>query len=207
MATAAQVAEFRIGLQQVESLVLRDLRQLWAGLDLSRPAVARDGLLEVVPLLVAEYGAVAASLAAEFFEDVATVAALVPVVNRAAEVRGATRWAAGGLWTGQAESSLSLLGGAVVKNTFQYARDTVHESTRRTGGLRYARVPRGGDTCKFCITMASRGGVYASKRSAGGEGNEYHDHCYCVPTPIRSEDDYPSGYDPDSLYEMYQAAA
>lgn len=45
--------------------------------------------------------------------------------------------------------------------------------------VRYARVPSGFNTCAFCMMLASRGFVYHSKESAGGDGFDYHPHCHC----------------------------
>lgn len=42
----------------------------------------------------------------------------------------------------------------------------------------------GATTCDFCLMLASRGPVYGSSETAGGEGNKYHDHCYCIPVPV-----------------------
>lgn len=203
MATAAQVAEFSAAQRQIEGLVTRDLRQIWSALDLSNPAAARDLLLEVTPLLVVRYGQVAATVAADFFEDVAKVAAMVPVIDHSLAVVGSTRWAVGPLWDGESEKALNMLTASSTRHVAQYGRDTIHTSTKRARGYSYARVPSGSDTCDFCIMVASRGAVYGSRRDAGGDGNEYHERCYCVPTPVRGESDYPDGYDPDALYEKY----
>jgi hypothetical protein len=203
MATATQVAEFGAAQRHIEGLITRDLRQLWAGLDLSNPAAARDLLLEVTPLLVVQYGQVAATVAADFFEDVASNTAVVPPVDHAAAAAGSTRWAVGPLWDGEAEKALDMLTAASTKHVAQYGRDTIHESTKRARGFVYARVPSGSDTCRFCIMLASRGGVYGSRQDAGGDGNKYHERCHCVPTPVRNDSDYPAGYSPDALYEKY----
>ncbi|WP_279020462.1 hypothetical protein [Mobiluncus mulieris] len=42
----------------------------------------------------------------------------------------------------------------------------------------------GATTCDFCLMLASRGPVYGSSETAGGEGNKYHDHCDCIPVPV-----------------------
>lgn len=76
---------------------------------------------------------------------------------------------------------------------------------------RYARIPSGGETCDFCIMLASRGPVYRSAASAG-ELNHYHAHCRCrvVPMwdtayagPSRRAGMAIEGYDPDALYSQY----
>ena len=76
---------------------------------------------------------------------------------------------------------------------------TLHNAKRNK--LRYARVPMGGETCTFCMMLASRGFVYHSAQTAG-EGNHYHHDCRCKAVPgfdgIKVE-----GYDPDKYAELY----
>lgn len=62
-------------------------------------------------------------------------------------------------------------------------RDAVQQGASSTKRYRvgYMRVPRGTYTCGFCIMLASRGAVYATKGAAGfkGVGREYHPGCDC----------------------------
>lgn len=71
---------------------------------------------------------------------------------------------------------------------------------KRGGGVRFARVPSG-PSCGFCIMLASRGFVYATRETAG-EFTEFHDNCDCriVAETERTEVE---GYDPDELYKRY----
>lgn len=46
------------------------------------------------------------------------------------------------------------------------------------------------------------GGVKA--RGSRNLGDKFHDNCDCVSVVIRSPRDYPAGYDPDSLFELYK---
>lgn len=79
-------------------------------------------------------------------------------------------------------------------------------------GVRYARVPGGGETCDFCIMLASRGPVYHSAATAG-ELNHYHANCRCRIVPMwdtvwagtsrRASASTIEGYDPDELYTQY----
>lgn len=65
---------------------------------------------------------------------------------------------------------------------------------------RWARVPSGGETCPFCLMLASRGFVYRSDESAG---SHYHANCDCRIVPgwdgMKVE-----GYDPDELYDRWK---
>lgn len=91
----------------------------------------------------------------------------------------------------------------------EYVSTEVHESANRTMrkvakkyGMRYARVPMGGETCAFCLMLASRGFAYSSTETAG-EGAHYHTHCRCkvVAGKPGSKVD---GYDPDALYKQWK---
>lgn len=68
--------------------------------------------------------------------------------------------------------------------------------------VRFARVPSGIETCDFCIMLASRGFVYRSKQSAGGDGH-YHPNCDCRIVPGFDGTDI-EGYDPDALYRQWR---
>lgn len=74
-----------------------------------------------------------------------------------------------------------------------FLQDMVNNSIRETGnanlwrdyergiiGGKWARVPVG-DTCAWCLMLASQGAWYVSKKSALGEtGDHYHDGCNCI---------------------------
>lgn len=85
------------------------------------------------------------------------------------------------------------LNGTITKNVER-------DSTR---GVRYARVPMGGETCAFCLMLASRGFVYKSADTAG-EGAHYHKSCRCKAVPGVQGKTKVAGYDPDSYYRAYK---
>lgn len=64
---------------------------------------------------------------------------------------------------------------------------------------RYARIPSGGETCTFCLMLASRGFVYTSEEAA----SHAHANCDCRVVP-----GFPGmeveGYDPNELYEQWK---
>lgn len=212
MVAQSDLEEFRGATASLSELVLAEVQDLFDSLDLSRPEDARDALLEVIPALTEEYGLAAAGLAAEWYEEMrvesgakgAFRATVAPSVEVAA-VQSQIRYHAGHLWTPTPRDALGALLTSVDKFVKQPARDTVRVNARREG-VRYARVPRGSKTCAFCLTLASRDAVYTSKKSAGGDGNDYHGDCNCVVTRIGANEDYPADYLPDNYYEMYEAA-
>lgn len=62
---------------------------------------------------------------------------------------------------------------------------------------RYARVPSG-DSCPFCLMLASRGFTYASKAAA----EHSHPHCDCRAVPSFGSAEV-RGYDPDGMRQRY----
>lgn len=50
-------------------------------------------------------------------------------------------------------------------------------------GVAWARVATGLETCGWCLTLVSRGPVYHSKETAGGNW-EFHDGCDCKVVPV-----------------------
>lgn len=67
---------------------------------------------------------------------------------------------------------------------------------------RFARVPQGTETCRFCMMLASRGFEYKS----GKEGAIAHNHANCDCIYVASWDKNPkaAGYDPKYYYSVYK---
>lgn len=206
MATSAQVAEFRQANQSLVLLALRDLTQFWAALNtLGNPEVVRDSMLAFFPELVTAYGDTAAVLGADWYDalrnvppSAASFSAAIAQPAPITQAQGTVRWAMGPLFAADPAPAavLKRLSGAAQRLVLQPGRDSVFQSAG-TDPVRtaVARVPSGSETCKWCIRLAARGAVYGSERAAGGEGNHFHDDCNCVPTVIRSRDDYPEDHD------------
>lgn len=196
------------------ALAVADLQMVFDSVDLSKPEQVRDALLETVPPLVREYGEVAATAAAEWYEEVrgrevgGRFSARLGDLSDEAAMEGTVRWSARHLWEeGAAGAALRELSGAMQRHVTYAGRQTVARNVsldRRRP--RFARVPAGNETCGFCGIMSSRGFVYHTAASAG-EQNDYHDNCDCQIVPQwDSESSHIEGYDPDDLFEKYEAA-
>ena len=73
-------------------------------------------------------------------------------------------------------------------------------------GAEWAWVPHG-DTCPFCITLASNGWQKASdKVLKGGHAQHIHAHCDCEFAVRFSRSVNVAGYDPDEYYRQYRKA-
>lgn len=79
--------------------------------------------------------------------------------------------------------------------------------------VRYQRIPQGLETCDFCLMLASRGAVYLSEESAGGDDpDHFHRGCDCLIVPALCHYDYGKlvqdtqfeGYDTKAMYDLWQ---
>lgn len=67
---------------------------------------------------------------------------------------------------------------------------------------KYARVPSGAETCRFCLMLASRGFVYDNELQAGAL-DHYHASCDCRIVPSWGLNGHVRGYDPNELYNKW----
>lgn len=219
MPSRDSIERYRVANKELSGLVAAELSAYFAALDLSRPEVARNALLEFMPLLVSQYGQVSQALAMDWYEEsraesgaAGRFLATAPKPSVSDErVEAKVRYAAGNLFTGQPRAALANLTGATDKYVKQYGRETMAWNAKREGA-RYARVPSGAKTCAFCLVLASRDAVYLSKRSAGdskssGFGDDFHGECDCAVVRIGSSEEYPDGYIPAGLYDIYDIGA
>lgn len=200
-----------LGSRTVE-IARAELEAFFYGLDLTRPELARDALLEFMPMLSQEYGDAAATAAAEWYEAQrlaqyggAYQAVLADSVNPA-QVEGSVRYSAGHLFGDDPTQTLVLLSGALQRYVLAGMRSTIGENARRDRSRpRFARVPTGAKTCAWCELLASRGFVYYTRETAGIISDDYHDDCDCM---IVSSWDKPriDGYDEEELYARYMMA-
>jgi hypothetical protein len=102
----------------------------------------------------------------------------------------------------KSESEVSRAIGRLVKRT---GADTTLKNAERDGA-QFAWVPHG-DTCAFCITLASRGWQYMSKNALkNGHAEHIHAHCDCQYAVRFDNASGVKGYDPDKYREMYDNA-
>lgn len=210
--------EFRDVLTGLSERAREDARLLFIRLDLTMdPAVVSRILQEALPELIDVYGDVAATAAADYYEAVRGLSAgrlssyqpLLAPNPPVAQVQASTRWAVSGLFKAADEVDPEAVLANVQKVTDRLtkapARDTLAEAVRLDpDSPRFARIPRGASTCRFCTVMASRGAVYLSEETAGGL-TDFHDLCDCAVQQIYEGDALPEGYDPDFYFERYQA--
>ena len=210
MTSRADINRLESANARLVDMAIRDMKTLLAQFTTSSPELMRDMLLELVPMLVREYGDVAAAAAAEWYEEVRPMGGYSAVAAAGAPseaVEGSVRALAGGLFTD--EGTVEALEGAIQRHIWYSSRATVARNVELDPAKpRFARVPSGSETCAWCDMLASRGWVYHSKETAGDPAfNEYHDNDKCSIVPQWDQDAaIIAGYDPDELYDRYLAA-
>lgn len=195
MVTANQLATYRRVQKRIEADFERDLRAIWAKASKLDPVRSARLIEQAFPALIDKYGLQAGAVAADWFESLTDVHATVPDSFKPEAFKASARWAVGERFTDTAESVAvavvaDRLVSSGVRHVRQHARDTIDASARNSGGrVFYARKVMG-ETCDFCLILASRGPVYGSETSArlrGADGNVYHDDCDCQVVPVKGE--------------------
>lgn len=158
-------------------------------------------LIEYAYALVQKYGEGSAELACQIYDAIAEASgAEVPPAQPAAPA-GYEETAQ---MVGGTSQSPPLLQGGVSRLVKQAGADTTLKNAIRDGA-EWAWVPHG-DTCPFCITLASRGWQKASKKALKGDHAEHiHAHCNCEYAVRFDGRTTVAGYDPDKYLAQYNA--
>ncbi|WP_408070425.1 hypothetical protein [Butyrivibrio sp. JL13D10] len=97
-----------------------------------------------------------------------------------------------------------LLNSVLYRLSKQASADTMLHNAARDGA-EFAWVPVG-DTCAFCITLASRGWQRATASLLNTHAEHIHAHCDCTFAVRHDKNSKVGGYDPDKYLEMYNSA-
>lgn len=163
----------------------------------------REALINFAYGLSSKYGEAAAELACQMYDATATVQkAKVPPAEPAQPATYPE--------TAKAVNGAMLRGDAVVPQVVerlvkQAGQDTTLNNAIRDGA-EWAWVPQG-DTCAFCITLASNGWQKASKKVLNGNHAKHiHANCDCAFTIRFDGESGVDGYDPEEYRQMYYGA-
>lgn len=154
--------------------------------------------------LSTKYGEAAAAAACEMYDTCARASGRrVPKAEPAPTATyNETAKAVRGTVKNRSESQIPNTVGRLVK---QAGADTTLRNVARDGA-QFAWVPSG-DTCSFCIMLASNGWQYISKNTLKrGHAEHIHANCDCQYAVRFSEQDGVAGYDPDRYREIYDNA-
>lgn len=175
----------------------------WGGVGLAN--IPRDELIEFAYALATKYGEGAAALACEYYDAMAELSEVylpAAVPAETATIAETGKAINGALKFSEDATYISNVVGRLVK---QAGQDTTLQNSLRDGA-QFAWIPAG-ETCAFCLTLASRGWQYASKKaSKGGHAEHIHSNCDCAYAIRFNEKTNVEGYDPDRYLSMYQNA-
>lgn len=165
---------------------------------------ASQRLIEYSNALVLKYGEASAALSCEMYDAISLaegVAVPAAVPAELADYGEVAKSINGTVKIGNVE----IISGAIERLVKMAGADTTLQNARRDGA-EWAWIPSG-DTCMFCVTLASRGWQPASKAiMKGGHAEHIHANCDCTFAIRHNSDTNIRGYDPDKYLEMYNDA-
>lgn len=181
------------------SSIAGDMMKVWVevnGLD------DRNALIDYAHAIITKYGEGSAELACQMYDAIAemegqyvdsAVPAEIPDISEIAKaINGSLKQSP----TGQLVDSVVQ---RLVKRT---GADTTLNNAIRDKA-QFAWIPHG-DTCAFCITLASRGWQNASKKALkDGHAEHIHSHCDCQYAIRFNSKTNVEGYDPQVYQDMY----
>lgn len=164
-----------------------------------------NALIDYAYALATKYGEGAATLAAAMYDAVAELSGKLFEPAIPAETASYDQVAKTVQGVAKVSQNPEEMGSAVGRLVKQAGADTTLQNALRDGA-EFAWVPSG-DTCAFCITLASRGWQRASKKAVkGGHAEHIHSNCDCTYAIRFDGKGGVAGYDPDKYLRMYEGA-
>ena len=162
-----------------------------------------DGLVAYAYGLVTKYSEGSAELACQMYEALAEAQGVyVPATEPAAT---ASYGEVARMVNATKDQNPANLPNGVSRLVKRAGADTTLKNAIRDGA-EWAWVPHG-DTCPFCITLASNGWQKASQKLLkGGHAEHIHAHCDCEFAIRFDHRTTVAGYDPDKYYRQYREA-
>lgn len=161
-----------------------------------------DALITYAAALVNKYGEGCAELACQMYDAVADASGVIVPAAEPAEIAGDSEIAK---MVHGTKNSPPLLQSGVSRLVKQAGADTTLKNALRDDA-EWAWVPHG-DTCAFCITLASRGWQRASDKALkGGHAQHIHANCDCEYAIRFNANTTVAGYDPEKYLQQYEDA-
>lgn len=149
---------------------------------------ARDGLFDVLPSLVNVYGTAAATLGADWYDDLrdesnarGRFTAITAETPHRSRIDALARWGVGPMFSADPKPAVALAktAGGLQRIIANVDRETITGSSTQDRGARgWERETSGG--CDFCVMLADRGAVYTEDTA----DFETHDDCRCIAVPV-----------------------
>lgn len=204
--SASAWAEYVKKLGAMDAAATRKLGQYigsYKGFSFNNPQHMKD-LIDFAYALSVKYGEGAAELACEMYDEVGLASGLFlePAVPADVAAYGEVAKAVNGTAKTRNENTIANAVGRLVKRA---GADTMLKNAIRDGA-QFAWVPHG-DTCAFCIALASRGWQTVSSTTLkNGHAEHIHSNCDCTYAVRFDEKSGVKGYDPEKYLDMYESA-
>lgn len=164
----------------------------------------RKALINYAFQVVQTYGNASATMAAMMYDAIVELEGLVypaAELSYLPDYGDVAKTVNGVLKTSLNEDELA---GAIYRLVKMVGQDTLLYNANRDRA-QFAWIPSG-DTCAFCIMLASRGWQNMSKNALkNGHAEHIHSNCDCTYMIRHTSDLNIQGYDPEEYREMYDA--
>lgn len=191
-------------LRQINDQAGAEMRAFLDANDWRADRITRQACIDLGYALATKYGEAAGAVACEMYDAIAQAAlATIPAAEPAATATYAevAKAVNGTMKTDNNE----VIASAVSRLVKMAGVDTTMHNAIRDGA-QWAWIPSG-DTCAFCITLASRGWQPASRAQLKGNHAEHiHANCDCTFAIRFNGDTDVEGYDPIEYKKMYDDA-
>lgn len=180
--------------------------------------IERQALIDYAYGVATKYGEASAALSAEMYDAVAELSgAMVPAAvpadtaaysEVAKTVNGIIKQTGSDQVLSQGVSRLVKMAGTdtILLNAHRDQSVTVRSgSKRRHSGAQVAWIPSG-ETCPFCLTLASKGWQRQTEWAANSHSEHIHANCDCTYMVRFGEKFTVEGYDPNEYKAMYDNA-
>lgn len=167
--------------------------------------IERDDVIAFAYERIAKYGEGAAEAACEFYDAIAELsgAKVPPAVP--AETASLSEVAKAINGVTKVTEDPDMISGVVGRLVKQAGQDTTVQNAIRDGA-QVAWVPAG-DTCAFCLALASRGWEDVSKKTVkNGHAEHIHANCDCAYAVRFNESFKIGGYNPNKYLRIYNGA-
>ena len=164
-----------------------------------------EDVIAYATALAQKYGEGTGALSAMMYDAIAELSGAVVPAAEIAETASYGDVAKAIQGAAKTSQDPAYLGGVVGRLVKMVGADTTLNNALRDGA-EFAWIPMG-DTCAFCLTLASNGWKHISKRTLkNGHAEHIHSNCDCTYAVRFNSDTDVEGYDPEKYLRMYYGA-